>query len=315
MNNKKLGFTLIELLVVIVIIAILAAILFPAFAAAREKANQSGCLQNEKQLGLGILQYLQDNDEAYPWGVIATATPATTTTAGNTGTGWMTCGLGWAGQIYPYVKNTGVFTCNDDKTKIGTFANNPANGIMYPVSYAMNYELPGHVTSYLVQPQTTVEIFEVGDSNAAITTPSEGTNAKESWAYVSAVGDGWPGPTYPTGANPYTPNSTNCELTNDFRNQVVCSAANVCTEITPTGSDYVCPATGGYLTRHDPNVNPVHGFSDYLLADGHVKAIECENSAAAENGPGGPQNSQLPYTPASSYWWGQGTAVVTWNPT
>jgi prepilin-type N-terminal cleavage/methylation domain-containing protein len=65
-RNTKLGFTLIELLVVIAIIAILAAILFPVFAKVREKARQTTCTSNEKQIGLGILQYVQDYDETYP---------------------------------------------------------------------------------------------------------------------------------------------------------------------------------------------------------------------------------------------------------
>lgn len=60
------GFTLIELLVVIAIIAILAAILFPVFAQTREKARQSSCLSNEKQIGLAVMQYVQDFDETYP---------------------------------------------------------------------------------------------------------------------------------------------------------------------------------------------------------------------------------------------------------
>ena len=60
------GFTLIELLVVIAIIAILAAILFPVFAQAREKARQTACLSNLKQIGLGLNMYVQDNDEAFP---------------------------------------------------------------------------------------------------------------------------------------------------------------------------------------------------------------------------------------------------------
>jgi prepilin-type N-terminal cleavage/methylation domain-containing protein len=63
MSTSKKGFTLIELLVVIAIIAILAAILFPVFAKAREKARQASCQSNEKQLGLGFIQYTQDYDE------------------------------------------------------------------------------------------------------------------------------------------------------------------------------------------------------------------------------------------------------------
>jgi len=62
---KRHGFTLIELLVVIAIIAILAAILFPVFAKAREKARQSSCLSNLKQLGLACLSYAQDYDERW----------------------------------------------------------------------------------------------------------------------------------------------------------------------------------------------------------------------------------------------------------
>ena len=73
MSNKKArhGFTLIELLVVIAIIAILAAILFPVFASVREKARQTSCLSNEKQLGLAVMQYVQDYDELLPTGTAA----------------------------------------------------------------------------------------------------------------------------------------------------------------------------------------------------------------------------------------------------
>ena len=66
-NNKRIGFTLIELLVVIAIIAIIAAILFPVFAQAREKARQSSCASNLKQLGIAFLQYAQDYDEMFPF--------------------------------------------------------------------------------------------------------------------------------------------------------------------------------------------------------------------------------------------------------
>src|SRR6188768_348324 len=63
---RKSGFTLIELLVVIAIIAILAAILFPVFARAREAARKSNCISNLKQIGTGLMMYVQDYDEIYP---------------------------------------------------------------------------------------------------------------------------------------------------------------------------------------------------------------------------------------------------------
>ncbi len=88
------GFTLIELLVVIAIIAILAAILFPVFAKAREKARQSSCASNLKQIALAHLQYLQDYDERflYGWHVYS-------------------CSSTWEGFLVPYVMNNQIFAC------------------------------------------------------------------------------------------------------------------------------------------------------------------------------------------------------------
>lgn len=97
------GFTLIELLVVIAIIAILAAILFPVFAKAREKARQASCLSNVKQISLGIMQYAQDYDEMLP--IYAEAGPTVPWPSGSLGNPY------WIVQIYPYVKNVQVFNC------------------------------------------------------------------------------------------------------------------------------------------------------------------------------------------------------------
>ncbi len=88
------GFTLIELLVVIAIIAILAAILFPVFGRARENARRSSCTSNLKQLGLGVLQYVQDNDGIYPSHARASGTP-----------------IGWADSLDPYIKSRQIFQC------------------------------------------------------------------------------------------------------------------------------------------------------------------------------------------------------------
>ena len=96
---SRRGFTLIELLVVIAIIAILAAILFPVFAKAREKARQSSCLSNVKQLGLALLQYVQDYDETLPVGQEVSWSP----TAGQSGF--------FGNGIQPYIKNWQIFIC------------------------------------------------------------------------------------------------------------------------------------------------------------------------------------------------------------
>jgi len=96
--KKSQGFTLIELLVVIAIIAILAAILFPVFAKVREKARQTSCASNLKQLGLAEAQYSQDNDEIYSGSYMGVP--------GNHR-------VVWTELLYPYTKSVGIYACPD----------------------------------------------------------------------------------------------------------------------------------------------------------------------------------------------------------
>ena len=98
----KRGFTLIELLVVIAIIAILAAILFPVFARAREKARQASCSSNLKQIGLASIMYAQDYDENY-------------TRSGVDLTGDGQANYCWQDMLYPYVKNLQLYLCPSEK--------------------------------------------------------------------------------------------------------------------------------------------------------------------------------------------------------
>jgi prepilin-type N-terminal cleavage/methylation domain-containing protein/prepilin-type processing-associated H-X9-DG protein len=125
MRNGR-GFTLIELLVVIAIIAILAAILFPVFARAREKARAASCLSNIKQLSLGMLMYVQDYDEQFPW-CCQYRNGRTTDPNNNIHKNWRpasntTTSERYEGLIDPYIKNRQLWNCPSSRRDINSYA-------------------------------------------------------------------------------------------------------------------------------------------------------------------------------------------------
>ena len=121
----KKGFTLIELLVVIAVIAILAAIIFPVFAKAREKARQAACASNEKQIGLAISQYVQDNDEIMVPRNVSDGGPYDHV---------------WTQIMQPYVKSQHVFQCPSNPRGGQSLCRQNPNGPTAYSSYAANVQ-------------------------------------------------------------------------------------------------------------------------------------------------------------------------------
>lgn len=192
-QNAPTGFTLIELLVVIAIIALLAAILFPVFARARENARRASCQSNLKQLGLGITQYLQDFDERYPCQ-------------------WNTAGgiTGWPQMVFPYVKSKQIFLCPSQSFKNGNYWMADANwATSDPVHYTPNTQVitgqahggtpstsPYYTAVYIglsaANLPTPAEVFLLWDSNHA----TQGQNWADDY-YASSGADHWlPGNTF-----------------------------------------------------------------------------------------------------------------------
>src|SRR5688500_6053815 len=124
--NKKSGFTLIEFLVVIAIIAILAALLFPVFARARENGRRASCQSNQKQILLGLAAYTKDYDDRMP--------PA----FGGTND------MVWAGRLDSYVKSTQLYRCpRDSKTAAIAYGRGPNNSTDFHTRYIANVRLMG----------------------------------------------------------------------------------------------------------------------------------------------------------------------------
>lgn len=264
--TARRGFTLVELLVVVTIVGLLAALLFPVFVKVREGGRRTACLSNERQLGLGIIQYTADNDGSFP-------NDQTPGTAGQ-----------WAAQVYPQVKAAQVYRCPDDPT---TDTRSGSGFHYYVDSYAVNLSLlenvafknggisevkPSVSETPLAAPAKTVLLFEVRGAAAALA-PTDNAHLG-----CAASGNGSRNPSergFPLADGCYP------------KAKVIVFGATYATgEIggRPSGSD--SPKSDGIQTDE-----PRHaGGANYLACDGHVAWLRPSSVSGGQSQPVGGEN-------------------------
>lgn len=146
---KRRAFTLIELLVTISIISVLAAILFPVFARARENARRASCMSNMKQIGLGVMMYVQDYDEKYPLYRRETTQPPPFPV-------YKTDYWEWQHMIFPYTKSEQLYWCpsgNDYRA--------------YNGNYGANYSLIRNTSTSLANVDATASTYMIMDAGTS----------------------------------------------------------------------------------------------------------------------------------------------------
>ena len=212
-SRNPIGFTLIELLVVIAVIAILAAILFPVFQKVRENARRVSCQSNEKQIGLGIIQYEQDADEHFPLSVVAQTNPPAAGTP-----------AGWADAVQVYIKSLQVFQCPDEPAPPSSLPQNAGY-----TDYYMNKNAGDGVQAVPQCNSPTLTIM-IGEGSSTSATPLANSTARFRSNGCNGAGD------YVT--NPY-------DVT-----QPVCGGAGLATNLAGGGILHTSGSNFGFMDGH-----------------------------------------------------------------
>jgi prepilin-type N-terminal cleavage/methylation domain-containing protein/prepilin-type processing-associated H-X9-DG protein len=249
MWTRNKAFTLIELLVVIAIIAILAAILFPVFAQAREKARAISCTSNEKQVSLGILMYVQDYDETFPiyWYDVPPlpSDPPFTPSAPERI-------VGWNEAIYPYVKNVQLFRC-PDSPRAPTLAVG-ADGS----TFGNDDTAPTGATGYSINSR-------LAGNNATL----DHTNRPQSPGLALA------GLEFAAATILITEASSNCSdgCSSSDENEWGWEGRHV-DKLYGDGWDYGTDPNAAYISTGKPPLTRHNGGASYGFSDGHVKFLQ-----------------------------------------
>lgn len=199
-RTNRTAFTLIELLVVIAIIAILAAILFPVFAQAREKARQTACLSNERQIAMGVMQYVQDYDETYPRLELRDGQSVAAYTPNREWWNPFT----WKEMIAPYVKNGyessnwgiksgtdvhargGIWVCPSSPYSPAQFTYGANNAIMTKLHNDESFTIPfeARTMADIKAPADAVMVSELGEMenlNNGVPNSMSGVDLSSDW--------------------------------------------------------------------------------------------------------------------------------------
>lgn len=262
----KKAFTLIELLVVIAIIAILAAILFPVFAQAKSAAKKSVCLSNLRQVGIGMIMYLNDNDDVYPGNDQWEPSPLNT----SAGDPRMPYDL----QIMPYVKNDKIFSCPEDT---GSNRSPASTRSFWDSSYQAkalfrSYQFVGNIVTksgpapYGIDDNTGLSTYPYPSTSSPI-----GRNASQvqESANTIALVEVW-GPSLTGSDSSYVGSGQSSAFvlcdTWKLAGRTVGSTAD--SELLPG----VCTSVFHY-ERNIPSPGHAGKSSNYALADGHAKSL------------------------------------------